>query len=303
MAALIIPTLNGGEIFKKCVNAIKSQSEIPNTILVMDSCSEDDTVSIAKKAGFEVFSVPPGTFDHGGTRGKAVNLVTDEIVVFMTQDAILSNSESLKNLLSVFEDPDVHAVFGRQLPHTNATPIAAHARLYNYPDRGYVTSINSKHPKGIRKAYMSNSYAAYRRETLLKHGNFESGTVFGEDFLMAAKLLKNKYKIAYANEATVNHSHNYTTSIEFKRYFDIGVLHSSNPWLINEFGSAENEGIKFAKSQVSYLWNNKNWKYIPASMLGSAAKFVGYQLGKKHRIFNPKVNAYFSLNPNYFKDN
>lgn len=54
----------------------------------------------------------------------------------------------------------------------------------------------------------------------------------------AAKSVLNGYKVAYIAEAMVRHSHNYSLTEEFKRYFDIGVFHADQQWIRNDFGGA-----------------------------------------------------------------
>jgi hypothetical protein len=67
---------------------------------------------------------------------------------------------------------------------------------------------------------------------------------------VAAKMLMAGYKVAYAAEALVYHSHNYSFQAEFQRYFDTGVFHVQAPWLIEIFGSVKNEGLKMLKAQL-----------------------------------------------------
>ena len=55
-----------------------------------------------------------------------------DVVAMMTQDAVLADERPLETLLAAFDDDSVAAAYGRQLPHANADPFAAHARLFNY---------------------------------------------------------------------------------------------------------------------------------------------------------------------------
>ncbi|BBI49658.1 hypothetical protein HORIV_20790 [Vreelandella olivaria] len=62
--------------------------------------------------------------------------------------------------------------FGRQLPHPDASPIAAHARYFNYPDESRVVATADIPRLGIKTAFLSNSFAAYRREALSARAGF-----------------------------------------------------------------------------------------------------------------------------------
>ncbi|MFE0678513.1 hypothetical protein ACFW26_34910, partial [Streptomyces sp. NPDC058867] len=46
----------------------------------------------------------------------------------------------------------------------------------------------------------------------------------------------------------VHHSHSYSIGEEFRRYFDVGVMHARAPWLLDRFGKAEGEGKRFVQS-------------------------------------------------------
>lgn len=50
---------------------------------------------------------------------------------------------------------------------------------------------------GIKTYFCSNVCAAYCREIYCELGGFESGTIFNEDMIYAAKLIKSGYSIAY----------------------------------------------------------------------------------------------------------
>ena len=76
-------------------------------------------------------------------------------------------------------------------------------------------------------------------------------------------MILQNYALAYVADATVYHSHSYTILQEFKRYFDIGVFHKRESWILKEFGKAEGEGGKYVKSEFTYLLNKKAYLKIP----------------------------------------
>jgi rhamnosyltransferase len=78
-----------------------------------------------------------------------------DVVVYMTQDALLADPHALSRLVSVFPDPDVACAYGRQLPHADASPVAAHARLFNYPDVSRSVSLADKSYLGLKACFMS----------------------------------------------------------------------------------------------------------------------------------------------------
>ncbi|HZY74349.1 MAG TPA: glycosyltransferase family 2 protein [Edaphobacter sp.] len=300
MLKVIIPTLNAAAIWRKFSFALL-QCTTPDKILIIDSSSTDSTLELALAAGFQVHTIPRAEFNHGNTRQLAVELLPEaDILVFLTQDAVLAASDALNTLLSAFTDQSVAAAFGRQLSRLGATPIEQHARLFNYPHESSVRALESREHLGFKSIFISNSFAAYRREALMAVGGFPHDVIFGEDTITAAKLLLAGWKIAYVAEAQVYHSHSYTWRQEFRRYFDIGVLHSREQWLLNEFGQVSGEGKRFVLSELRYLWP-KHISMIPSALIRTALKFTGYRLGRSEQKLSPAWKRRLSMNRSYWK--
>lgn len=252
-------------------------------MLIVDSGSSGDDVKKSEALGFEVIKIPKADFNHGGTRQKAIEHLqrSCDIAIFLTQDAILSDPESFANLLKAFDDPDVAAAYGRQLPHKDAGQLGAHARLFNYGATPSLRSLASVSEQGFKTCFISNSFAAYRIKALQAVGGFPSDVILGEDTCVAAKLILNGQKIAYVADACVYHSHDYTILEEFRRYFDTGVFHAQQPWLIESFGGASGEGKRFVMSELRYLAKHAPY-LIPAAVVRTFMKLLGYRLGRAY---------------------
>lgn len=298
---LCIPTYNAGNLWNKWIEAYQFQSMTANQVIVIDSSSSDDTVKLAKDAMFSVFSIPQSEFNHGGTRNQAVRFAEGfaDVVVFMTQDAILASPDSLANLLAPFVDPEVAAVCGRQLPHHEATPLAVHARYFNYPSESRVRTMADISALGIKTAFMSNSFAAYRLSVFDKLGGFPDNTILAEDMYLAAKMILSGYKVAYCAEATVFHSHNYTLKQEFQRYFDTGVFQQEQKWIQQKFGSAASEGKRFVLSELKFL-SIKSPHLIPKAILSTCVKWLGFKLGYYYYRLPYKWCRVFSMHKGYW---
>jgi len=297
---VIIPTLNAAREWLHSVPPLLAS--IPAyRVLIVDSSSVDGTADLASSAGFRIHTIPRNEFNHGGTRQLAADLLPDaELLIYLTQDAVLADLNTLKALLRPFADPNVAAVFGRQLPRPDAGPIETHARLFNYPAQSNVRTLESREEMGFKSVFISNSFAAYRREALMAIGGFPRNVIFGEDTITAAKLLLSGCKIAYVAEAQVYHSHCYSWKQDFKRYFDIGVLHSRENWLLEEFGEASGEGRRFVTSELGYLWP-KYWWLIPSALVRTALKLAGYRLGRIEFRLSTEWKRNLSMHPGFWK--
>lgn len=298
---LIVPTLNAGETWPQWLRALAEQTRQPNRLLLIDSSSTDHTVALARKHGFDIRVIDKAAFNHGGTRQWGVELLHDmDLLVFLTQDALLADAHAIENLLAAFADPAVATAYGRQLPHLNASLIAAHARLFNYPQQKQVRGLADHQRFGIKTVFTSNSFAAYRRDALMQVGGFPAHTIMNEDTFVAGLMLKTDWKIAYCADAQVFHSHEYGFTDEFKRYFDIGVFHANSPWLQQTFGGAAGEGRQFVLSELVYLV-----KFAPgliaSAIIRTGLKGLGYKLGLLHKHLPTALKPYLSMHKAYWQ--
>lgn len=298
--ALCVPTKNPGPSVWRLVEGIKKQSIKPGTVLILDSCSLDGYIQPFREIGAKIYLIPDGKFDHGGTRRLGADLLKGvDVVIWLTQDAIPCDPEAFESIVKEFEDPSVGLVYGRQLPRTNANPFEAHARLFNYPPVRVVKTIQDVPLLGIKAAFCSNSFAAYRQSALSDIGGFPESCIVSEDTYVAAKMLKKGWKIAYCPAAKVYHSHAYRVLDEFRRYFDIGVFHSREPWVMECFGRAEGEGLKFVISEIKYTFP-RFWWLLPSMILRTLVKYLGFMIGKNESILPAWIKLRLTMHPNFF---
>jgi len=285
--ALIVPVKNGGPRWRDAISAIRNQSLCLDRILVIDSGSADGSDAAARDAGFEVVAIAPETFDHGGTRQKAIEMVSDcDIVVFLTQDAVLAAPDSLEHLVKALLDhPKAGVAYGRQLPREEAGPIERHARLFNYPEQSGEKSLADLQQMGIKAAFSSNSFAAYRREVLLQTGGFPQKLPLGEDMVAAAHILLRGGTVMYAADAQVIHSHGFSLWEEARRYHAIGRMHAEQRLLLARFRSPESEGKRFVLSEIAFLARCAPWR-IPEAGLRTLTKYAAYRMGKSAHAHN-----------------
>lgn len=297
---VIIPIYKPDHKLIELLKKIKEQSIEDIPVLIIDSGSNDEYKSEIKNMNCLVKKIDVKTFNHGGTRQMGADMFPDkDIYIFLTQDAILANEKSIENIVKVFDNFNIGCAYGRQLPHKDANLFSSYARLFNYKDKSYIYSINDKEKYGIKTAFNSNSFAAYRRKALNEIGGFPINTILSEDMYVAAKMLLNKWSVAYCSDAMVYHSHNYTIWQEFKRYFDIGVFHSRESWIKDTFGGAEGEGKKYIISEIKYLIK-RNIVLIFPMIIRDIMKFLGFRLGMKERFINKHIKRKISMTKNFW---
>ncbi len=297
--SVVIPTYNGGERFVRLLDRLRTQT-VPFELIVVDSSSSDGTAERAEDAADIFFSIASERFDHGATRTEAAKKAHGDIVLFLTQDAIPESDETFRYLLKAFEETDVAAAYGRQLPYEGISLFGAHLRYFNYPETSYVRDKSDIARFGIKTAFFSDSFGAYRKEKLEEIGWFAPALIVGEDMQIAARLLLAGYRIAYRSDARVYHAHNYTCMQEFARYFDTGVFHREQCRLLERFGSAEGEGMRYVRSEWRFLLSKRAYTAIPSFVCRNAMKWAGYKLGKHYPILPKNITKKLSMHPHWW---
>lgn len=294
--SVVIPTLNAGQNIRGLIRILQEQT-IPCEIIVIDSSSSDNTAGIAESSGVKkVITIQRRDFDHGGTRSTSVGYADGDIIVFLTQDAVPVDEKMIENLIRPFADEKVGVAYGRQLPCPDASPFAAHVRLFKYGSSSLIKSLKDKNKYGIETPFLSDSLAAYRKEALKEIGLFKRDIIFAEDVHAGAKLLLAGYKIAYAADAMVYHSHNHSMIEEFKRYFDTGVFYKAEGWITKEFGKTGGQGRRYIVSELSYLIKQRHYALIPQIIPRNILRFAGYVLGLNYKKLPRGICKKMSIN-------
>ncbi len=248
----------------------------------------------------EIHHVSAHEFDHGRTRAKAVSYSKSDIFVCMTQDAIPEDETLIEKLVAALtQDLKLAAAYARQLPLPDCREIEKYTRSFNYPEKSVIKYKSDLQTMGIKTFFCSNVCAAYNRNIYDMLGGFERRAIFNEDMILAGKAVFADYGIAYAADAKVIHSHNYTCMQQFHRNFDLGVSQADHPELFKAV-SSESEGIALVKKTIQHLCEIKQKRMIPYLIVSSGFKFMGYQLGVRYQHLPMSVVKACSMNKKYW---
>ncbi|AZE51211.1 Pellicle/biofilm biosynthesis protein PslC, CAZy glycosyltransferase family 2 [Pseudomonas chlororaphis] len=299
--ALIIPARNAGAHLDRLLPALAAQTLQPDTVLVVDSSSTDDTVSRFRQFGARVEVIAAQQFNHGGTRRWASEQVDADALLLLTQDAIPATPQTFANLIQELEeDPRIGLAYGRQLPHPGAGILEAQSRHFNYSPQSRSKSLADAGELGIKTCFSSDSFSVYRRSALQAVGGFPEDVIGSEDAHVAARMLLNGFLVRYAASACVQHSHSYSLAQEFRRYFDIGVFYGREPWIRDAFGSAGGEGKRYVQAELRALRDAGQLQRVPEVLLRSALKLLGYRLGHAEQHLPTPLKRRLSMFSNYW---
>lgn len=278
--SVIIPTLNAEKDLPELLETLVAQTAVPDEVIVIDSESEDQTAAVAEKAGAKVLRVARKDFDHGRTRDRALQESVGDTVVFLTQDAVPANKTFLENLIRPLSEEKVAVVTGRQLPKTNAFPMEKLVRWFNYPAESHIRSENDVERMGIKAFFCSDVCAAYNRKIYLELGGFDYPLKTNEDMFYAARAIRGGYRVAYAADALVFHSHNFSPKEQFERNRIQGFEIERHRPILGEV-SQESEGMKLVKYVTSGLLRQGQVYEVFRFGMDCCARLFGSRAGRR----------------------
>lgn len=299
----IIPVYRPGTEFWELLERLTRQTHQLNKIILMNTGDAPWKEKIEKKYPLcEVYLLSKEQFDHGGTRHEATTHSQADYLLLMTQDAMPQDEFLVENLLRSFEkDPMIKAAYGRQLPNSTCREIEKYTRSFNYPEESRVKSKEDLATLGIKTFFCSNVCAMYEKATYDEMGGFTRRTIFNEDMIYAGNLVKKGYKIAYAADAQVIHSHNYNAIEQFHRNFDLAVSQVDHPEVFGGIRS-EKEGIRLVINSAKHLIKVKKPWLLFSLVTTSAGKIIGYKLGQNYHRLSESFRLKCTMNPSYWRN-
>ena len=303
---IIIPTYKPDHKFLTLIERLECQSVPVNRIYVINteqiyfdrliygtSFQKDYPNVIVKH-------ISKREFDHGQTRNRCVRQSDADFFVMMTDDAVPADEHLVEELLKQLRKDGVAAAYARQLAGKDSSEAEKYTRNFNYPNKSAVKTKADLPQLGIKTFFCSNVCAAYNRKIFDELGGFIKHTIFNEDMIYAAKAVEAGYGIAYAADARVFHSHDYSCMEQFHRNFDLGVSQAQHPEVFAAYPS-ESEGIRLVRQTVRHLWESDAKCRIPGVILQSGFKYMGYLFGKHYRYLPRKLVVAMSSKKEYWR--
>jgi len=310
-ASVIIPVKNGGNLFKRVLEAVLAQeTDWPFELIVIDSGSRDGSLEYARQCeGLRLIEIPAAEFGHGRTRNRGARESRGEFVVFITHDALPASRTWLANLVAAAElAPDVAGVFGRHLAYPEARP--ATRRELEVHFRGFGESVTLFRMEDKARYATDVVYRQYLHffsdnNALLRKSVWEQmpypDVDFAEDQAWAKAIIEAGYAKAYAPDAAVFHSHDFGIVETFQRSYD--EARALNALFGYQQVTSVRQGIR---SWLYLTRRNAGWSRDPAqgvlAFMGhaaavpllAAAKLIGLYMGERSGSMPAWAVAYAS---------
>jgi rhamnosyltransferase len=237
LVSILVRSRNDERYVAATLKAIFEQEcDVPFEVVNCDDASEDRTPEILSSFPQVVrLPRPEGQYFPGQRLNYMVRNCRGDIVVFNNADAVPQDCHWLRNLIAPLRAGTADAVYGNQLPRPDACYLVRKDNLRAFGDGRIAATW---------RFFFSLATAAARRDDLLENP-FDENIKYSEDVEWAHR---RQIRIAYAADARVEHSHNYTLSELRRRFYGEGYadgrIFGERPCLCRELAAGAKETLR-----------------------------------------------------------
>lgn len=215
--SIIVRSCNDVNFIEKTMQMIKKQKFRNFEIINVDSESTDGTFVIIQKYNRGLsYRIPQVSYVPGVVLNQAIIKCRGDIIVFNNSDCIPQDENWLGNLIAPLikdKTEQIVACYGRQIPRPDA---------HSFVQKDYERAFGDGSISSNWNHFFSLATSAARKSCLLEH-HFEEAIQYSEDVEWSYRLKLLGKKIAYADDAVVEHSHNYSLEELRKRFYGEGM--------------------------------------------------------------------------------
>src|SRR5512142_1312443 len=115
--SIILRSFNEGWALRETLPALRAQDYKRWELIVIDSGSTDGSVELIEQMQPRHFvRLEPREYNPGRVLNRGMSLARFEVGIFLNADATPQGSNWLRPLVEALADPQVAAVYGRQIP-------------------------------------------------------------------------------------------------------------------------------------------------------------------------------------------
>ena len=210
--SVVMRSYNDAKLLPRTLAGLEMQEGVDVQLIVMESASTDDSLKRFETYGeVDILErLAPGSYKSSIVLNRGVFLAEHELVAFLNSDAILTDPLSLRRLADAIRlGNKVAGAFGRQLPRPNAD---AMTKL------DYYIAFDNREWMGEFADAMSLVISMVSK-SVWSQVPFDERLTFAEDAVWTREVHKLGYQTVYVEEATAEHSHNYTWKERYRRHY------------------------------------------------------------------------------------
>ena len=208
--SIILRSFNEGWALRETLPALRAQQYKHWELIVIDSGSTDGSVELIRAAGPRHFvQIAPHEYNPARVMNQGMQLARSEFGIFLNADATPQGGNWLRPLAESLLDPQVAAVFGRQIPRPDCQAVFAH---------DYERCFGAGRESAQWEHFFSMASSGIRKDIWARRG-FHELMQYSEDEEYTRWCRAQGWRVVYVPESVVMHSHNYTPFQAYKRSF------------------------------------------------------------------------------------
>ncbi|MDZ4679289.1 MAG: glycosyltransferase family 2 protein [Saprospiraceae bacterium] len=208
IVSIIIRCLNEEKHIGRLLSGILEQTVKEVEIIVVDSGSQDATLSIASRFPVNIVQIRPQDFSFGYALNAGCAAASGDVLIFASAHVYPVFNDWIAQMMAPFQNEKVALVYGKQRGN-EVTKYSEHQIFATwFPDS---STQNQRHP------FCNNANCAIRR-SLWKDQAFDETLTGLEDLDWAKKIIDKGWQIAYQADATIIHVHEERWKNIYNRY-------------------------------------------------------------------------------------
>lgn len=282
-ASVIIRALNEAKWLGKALEACRQQTlpeDVALELVLVDSGSTDETVSIAKRYGCRILHISKADFTFGRSLNVGCDGATGDILVFISAHCIPSDTDWLARLIAPLRDGSCAYVYGGQHGLDGVTRFSEEQVFAHYFPA----------ESDLRQAgfFCNNANAAVTRQAWAPI-RFDEEVTGLEDMVLAKAIAASGGQIGYVAEASVTHIHEESYRQVRRRYFREALtmrdimpeVHFNMFDLVRCFSAGVTQDLIAAAGERVF------WKELPGILAFRFAQYWGtYRGHNEHRALS-----------------
>lgn len=210
LVSIIMRSYNEAWALRETLPALQAQEYKKWELIVIDSGSTDGSQELIRSAQPKHFiQISPHEYNPAWVMNYGMQAARSEFGIFLNADATPQGTNWLRPLVEALFDPQVAAVFGRQIPRPDCRAVFTH---------DYERCFGEKRESADWEHFFSMASSGIRKDIWTRRG-FNLRLQYSEDDEYTRWCRAQGHKIIYVPESVAMHSHNYTPEQVYKRSF------------------------------------------------------------------------------------
>lgn len=209
--SIVIRTLNEGKYLGELLKSVESQEIGTWTceVIVVDSGSTDETLSIAQKHACKIVHITKEEFSFGRSLNIGCKAANGEVLIIISGHCVPTSNNWINNLCKPLEDGHAEYTYGRQIGGPES--YYSECRIFEkyYPQKSMIPQVGF---------YCNNANSAILKSSWQQYF-FDEDLTGLEDMELSQRLVEDGGNVAYIAEACVYHYHDETWA-QVKRRFE-----------------------------------------------------------------------------------